>query len=528
MLSISQNPNFIVALNLANTGDFQSAIKALLKLNKKFPADPILCFYLGLTYLNLEEFKSAEKYLKISIKLDSGNYLAHQALGTVYYSLENHDSAIRYFDNAIQLNPEYPDVYNDKALSLMALNRHDDAIPYVNYAIELDPHYVDAISNQGIIFFRLGRYLDAINSFDRAIEQDDNLSEVFGNKGVTLAAIRQFEGAIDCYNHSLALKNDNAESHRFLSLLYLAQFKFEEGWREFEWRFLAKSFGSTALSSSKKKWDGLDGKRRLFVWSEQGLGDQVLFASMLINLLTLSPQITLRVNKKLLPLFKRSFPRLTVISKETKFEDYDEHIAIGSLGQFFRPNVESFPKTIEPYLIEDPLMAGRMRSLNVFAESKVKIKCGISWRSINKDIGDEKSIALNQFSQILNSDHIAFINLQYGDVTDDIASLDSSLRNKIDLLEDFDLYNDIDAVVSAINACDVIVTISNTTAHLAGALGKKTLLLLPYSVGQIWYWNAYNGRCLWYPSITFFQQIVPGDWSEPLYNVKKYLEENFD
>ena len=528
MLSIHNNKLFVDAMYLADKGDFKSANDLLLKLRKIYPSDPTLMFYIGLTHLNLEEFENAVRILTDAVQQDADNYLALQALGTAYYSIQQHDLALINFNRAIQLNPKYSDVHNDKALSLMALGRFNEALSSISLAIHLDPNYIDAISNKGMNFYWLGRYVDALDCFDHAISKNDQVSEVFANKGVTLAAIGNYDEAIECYKRSLELNPENAESHRFLSLVYLNQFEFRYGWDEFEWRLLCKSFKTQLLITSKPKWMGVNKTKRLLIWSEQGIGDQVLFASLLSELSTHQSQITVAVDEKLVPLFKRSFDNLNIISSKTSFDEFDEHLSFGSLGLFFRPSIESFPNVFKPYLIEDQLLRNRIRQLVTLREQKEKVRCGISWHSVNKEIGNEKSIKLSSFSDILNLDNVTFINLQYGDNATDIAALDSSLIHKIHSLPEFDLYSDIDSVVSLINACDVIVTISNTTAHLAGALGKKVLLLLPYALGQIWYWSNYNGRSLWYPSVILFRQTVAGDWTEPLGNVKKYLEENFD
>jgi len=119
---------------------------------------------------------------------------------------------------------------------------------------------------------------------------------------------------------------------------------------------------------------------------------------------------------------------------------------------------------------------------------------------------------------------IQFVNLQYGPVADDIASLQPAQRQRISVLQEVDAFNDLDSLLSLVQACDLVVTTSNSTAHLAGALGKKTLLLLPHAVGKLWYWSEKDGRCLWYPSIEFFSQDAQGRWDAPINALAKKLE----
>jgi ADP-heptose:LPS heptosyltransferase len=123
--------------------------------------------------------------------------------------------------------------------------------------------------------------------------------------------------------------------------------------------------------------------------------------------------------------------------------------------------------------------------------------------------------------------NIEFINLQYGEVKNTLFQVSKEIEKEIINLDDVDLYEDVDGALSIIAACDIVVTSSNSTAHLAGALGKETLLLLPYSTGQFWYWHSIDGKSIWYPSVKVFEQQLQGDWTAPVHAVKQYLERRF-
>lgn len=97
----------------------------------------------------------------------------------------------------------------------------------------------------------------------------------------------------------------------------------------------------------------------------------------------------------------------------------------------------------------------------------------------------------------------------------------------LETINNLNLFDDIDGLLGAIESCDVVVTTSNTTAHLAGACGKETLLLLPKAVGKFWYWQDINNISLWYPSIKVFRQNKQGDWSDPVNKAREYLERRF-
>ena len=117
-----------------------------------------------------------------------------------------------------------------------------------------------------------------------------------------------------------------------------------------------------------------------------------------------------------------------------------------------------------------------------------------------------------------------FINLQYGDTAKEVTDLMEKHGQSIYSVPEVDIFNNIDVVLSINSACELIITTRNSTAHLAGALGKETLLLVPYSVGTFWYGHDIDGFSLWYPSVRVFQQKTQGDWETPIHEMKSYLE----
>jgi ADP-heptose:LPS heptosyltransferase len=154
--------------------------------------------------------------------------------------------------------------------------------------------------------------------------------------------------------------------------------------------------------------------------------------------------------------------------------------------------------------------------------------CGISWSSKNKEIGREKSLYLDQLLPILHLQNTTFINLQYGDVSDEIKAIFDQHGIEIISITDIDNFNNLDGLTSLVDICDYVVTTSNVTAHIAGALNKKTYLILPFSHGTIWYWGNSSDCSLWYPSIEIFRSPSFGAWDIPINNLSKKLKGLYD
>jgi ADP-heptose:LPS heptosyltransferase len=131
-------------------------------------------------------------------------------------------------------------------------------------------------------------------------------------------------------------------------------------------------------------------------------------------------------------------------------------------------------------------------------------------------------------SSLLSIEFIDFVNLQYGDVIDEVSAIKNDLGVNIEIIKDINIYDDVDGLACILRGCNIVITTSNSTAHLAGALGIETLLLLPCGNSRFWYWHDINNISLWYPSIKIFKQEKQGDWSEPIQAIKIYLEGRFE
>ena len=169
-------------------------------------------------------------------------------------------------------------------------------------------------------------------------------------------------------------------------------------------------------------------------------------------------------------------------------------------------------------------------SMPVGAIPVLPLKNTVIYPSVTQNlrVGRDKSISLIDLLPILSNYDMQYVNLQYGDTTEDVENLKKIYQPALYAVPEIDTFDDIDGVVSIMSACDLIITTSNTTAHLAGALNKETLLLIPRNIGKFWYWQGIEGVSLWYPSIRVFQQQKQGDWAAPINEIKVYMERNYE
>jgi ADP-heptose:LPS heptosyltransferase len=267
--------------------------------------------------------------------------------------------------------------------------------------------------------------------------------------------------------------------------------------------------------TSKPAWDGEAGQS-VFVWAEQGIGDEIMFSSLIPELYDMCSKLIVQCDARLIPLFQRSFPK-DIIYKSKRgdvSEDlYDFHIPIGSLAYKFRPSLESFGRTLGGYLVHDTNKTSMLRER--LLESGAKILIGISWNTASPLVNaSDRNIALPELARALNSSEVQLVCLQYGDVSNEIASLKKEFGIDVLQVPEIDNRDDIDGLASLIMACDRVVSTTNATVHLAGSLGAKVDVLLPISAR--WIWGTKGSQSTWYNTVTPHWQEVVGDWKDSL------------
>ncbi len=479
-------------------------------------------FFEGLEHLKNEQFIHAEEKFLSSLELVPGRASTLTNLSAAQVKLKKFDLARASAQSALQIDKSNSSAWLNLGLVEKNKNCLEQAIAYFEKALQLEPANAEAMLNKGACLSEMHRYEDALLQYDKVLNINSQSAEAFFNKAFSLDQLQRDQEAEANYWKAIECKPYMADAHHNLAHFYLSRLQFEKGWGKYEWRFLVRDTQSPKLDTSKPTWDGQPKNNRLFIWAEQGIGDQILYASMFRELEEFPQSIHISIEKKLLPVFRRSFPKFHFIARDENLseDNYDEQIALGSIGQFFRTSQRDFQRDIKKYLLENSEQPCR---ITVPTHLTGKLTCGLAWNSLKK-IGIHKNISLIKLAESLQLENFNFINLQHGNVSKEIESAEIKTGIGIQTIADLDLYNDIDGLISALHCCDFVVTTSNSVAHLAGAIGKETLLLLPYSIGKFWYWKDVDGKSLWYPSITVFKQRRQGDWSQPLSELKRYLE----
>jgi tetratricopeptide (TPR) repeat protein len=377
------------------------------------------------------------------------------------------------------------------------------------------------VLQEGVNLANEDKFDEAITKFNGFVELYNPMVQAIIQRGRAHWEMRRWDKAQEDFNRAIQMDPDNSDIKWTMSLINLQIGNFAKAWETFEHRWLSKKFDSPRLKTKKPRW-ALGGRYKdVLVWSEQGIGDQILYCSLLREMKKHVLELTVMVDARLIPLFKRSLNGITFIPQNARVSEIDAQIPMGSIACEFIQSLDDIPRfRSDPYLIPDYSRASAIRAdFNLKPGEKM---VGISWVSGAPRIGNHKSASLEDLLPILRTPNTRFVSLQYGDHYKNIYELEKAHGIRIEIVPEIDNTTDIDGLASLIAACDCVVTVSNATGHIAGAIGATTFLL---DSNKLWYWNSRKGRTnLWYPSVRGYRKdsaIAP--WTPQVAEVTRDL-----
>ena len=541
--ALTLRTGFYDALNglgaaLQISGRREEAIARFREATESRPDHPLAHDNLGDALLRAGRAEEAEASFRRAVNLDPDNADYHADLGNVLLEQQRWDQAIASYRCALDRKPEYPEALNSLGSALMERGDPAAAIEPIQRAIALRPDSPEAHDNLGNAFLQSGRWDETDACFQRAIQlQPDDPARHLRYANV-LAQQYRWEDAIPHYRRTLELDNGSADAEYGLASIRLFYQDFEHAWPGYERRletvpYQKKHFRnfppSLAQFQALPRWQGPGetGVRRLAVWTEQGIGDQVLFSTLIPDLAKVGVPVLYEIDNRLLAAYQRAFPALRFMGRQDPPQDAlreaDRVIAIGSLPQHFRNSKQSFERQPAKLLGAMPERVATYRTQLDAQASRFRV--AFSWRSTRKDwYARTKSAPLAEFLRLLEIPGVRFLDVQYGDTAAERAQLKARKGVELVRFEPVDYYNDLEELLAILEACDLVITTSNATAHFAGAIGKRTWLMYLEDRPPFHYW-AHGGtyRCLWYPSVEIVSAPHLRDWSQVAEHVARKL-----
>lgn len=477
---------------------------------------------LGLAYWKLLRHADAADCFVLAASFDPGLAEAHFSLATLDLQRGDADQARHSFEKALQARPGYADAH--VGLGKLASDGGDLDAAYEHFlqAVQADPRHARAYSNLGYVLHKAYYRLDdALNALDTALVLDPQLAEAHCNRGMVLDYVGRCEEAIAECDRALAISPGFAQPQVNRALALLKMGDFARGWPAYEAR--RKLHPGLKRPFPYPEWDGspLSG-RTVLVYAEQGLGDEIMFASCLPDIISIADHCVIECHRKLETLFARSFPGTTVIGADQGAADLswlerappiDCRIASGSLPLYFRASVDDFPRHVG-YIRPDPRRVSYWRERVTALGTGLKI--GLSWRGGTRDSGHiHRSLPLVELLPLLGVPETHFVSLQYTDCAAEIAALRERHGAVVHRWQE--AIDDYDETAALISALDLIISVQTAAVHLSGGLNKPVWAMVP--AAPEWRYQRSGETLPWYPSLRMYRQDTLGQWQSVIERV---------
>lgn len=400
-------------------------------------------------------------------------------------------------------------------------------------SLTINPARFGGWVNLGSCFNVINKQKDARVCWEKALtikgRHSDEYADVFNNFTMQYVNSGNPSEGLPYINKALELRPDHPDANWNKALLNLELGNYKEGFEGYKWGFKTGGRPDRNYGDNITVWDGSHGKN-IIVWGEQGIGDEIMFSSMIPDLQKVSGKIVFDCHPRLVTIFKESFPSIHVYGtrKDSAITWIHDHpdmnakIAIGDLGQYFRKSNTDFPEH-NGYLKANPERIEHFK--NKLSKLGTRMKVGISWTGgYAKTRKDYRSIGLELWKPILEQD-ADFISMQY---TPDAYSTISEIEDKFDIkIQHYPFVvnaDDYHETASFVSALDLVITINTTLHHISGALGKECWTLTPQAKAWRYYSPDTESKIIpWYPSVKQYQQKELFDWQPVIEQVANDL-----
>lgn len=398
-----------------------------------------------------------------------------------------------------------------EAVALHEAGQCEQALQLYDDAVSRWPSLALLWNNRGTTLLELARHAEAAESYRRALQLAPELHDARVALASCLQSLGYLSEAQAACDIVLQAVPDHAEAHWNQALLLLLQGNYAMGWQEYEWRWKKRRFTSPQRQFMQPQWQGepLAGKT-ILIHAEQGFGDTLQFCRYLPFLAASASQVVFECHPQLTALMATVSPGLTIVAMGQPLPPFDCHLPLMSLPRLFGTTLETIPAAV-PYL-QPP--AGRLPFWqSVLPERSGKLRVGLCWAG--KTYPDPgRSIPTVMLAPLATCTAASFVSLQVGQ---------GSAQPAINLLDLTMLVQDFADTAALLAQLDIVITIDTAVAHLAGALGLETWLLLP--AAPDWRWLLKRADSPWYPTMRLYRQQQPGNWAELLERVAMALQE---
>jgi tetratricopeptide (TPR) repeat protein len=538
-------------VSLERTGEIIRAADCFAESGDIYGADAI--YHAGRLYMQAGLLDKAESMFTRSCELDPANPEYQVAQGNISLLQQNYNKAINVYQEILSQDENNLAVLNNLALAFKGKGDTVAARSVLQDALTIDENYPLTLQNLGQLDLDEGKFVESIEAYTRLIEHPDFAERAYFNMAIAYRMLtdydkasvhirkcleinpgnldasiilgrifidlRKYDEADKIYNNLLVLNPGNKVVIKAIAELNLLLGKFAEGWEGYESRL--DNPENNKIFSEHKICTDVRNSKPIALIGEQGIGDEILFASCIPDLLEDNRDCTFMCDERLERLFARSFPDIDVTSRHgiylersSKFSCY---LPLGSLPKYYRNDIRQFPMN-NNYLVADSTRTAYWQDLLSSLEGKINV--GISWHGgTHATRSGLRSIELSEWAPILSTPDCNWISLQYGEYRKNTSEVEKQLGITINTWDE--AIDDLDETAALVNALDIVISVSTSVVSLSGALGKKTFVMIPFSPG--WIFLHAGNSMPWFSSVTLFRQASAGAWQDVIRDVASEL-----
>ena len=491
--------------------------------------------------------------LRQAVALNPGHAPFHSNLGELLRLTGQTDAAMAALDRALSLRPDYAEAHNNRGNLLRQTGRAAEAATAYEAALALKPDFADAWSNLATAQMDQSNFPAAIAALNRAIALKPQVAFYRKNLGLALLGSGDYDGAeaafaamdgapmklqtgldvamargdlarargdldgaLHWYEHAWRLQPGHGEAHMRYGTALMVKGEYRAAWPHFgaRWSMADTAVDKRPFTLPFWKGEALPAGGRMLLFTEQGVGESLVLWSLLPELFARGITPVIECDPRMIPILARSFPGLDIHARTNPPQprllesDLVVQATLFDLAAVFRSSPGDCTGALPIRADADRAAAIRAR----YQAGDPRPLVGIAWHSGNVKLGAPKSAKLTDLAPLLSLPGYRFVDLQYGNRADDRAALQAACGTELLYDPEIDQLKDLDAFAAQVAALDMVISTSNTTAHMAAALGKPTWLLLHRGISPHWYWTLDSATTPWYPTARLWRQPARNDW----------------
>jgi len=511
---LEEGPYLMLASVYCKREEYAQAGEILLRAIAMRPRDVVIMRELAEVYVNMGELGAAITLLKQTVAIAPDDYKTLLALGQLLVKDKKLKEADPHFKKAVDLMPTSATCWNAYSWNLYRLDRLDEAMAAIDRGLEVCPDSNLLKSNRGAVYFDMGDLGKAIESFGGIVKAVPLDYSAWSNLGMVYAAQGNKKKARACFDKAFEITAKKGMTHSALIFnsgsFELQTGNMKEGWSRVDKRDIAKRYDH--LPSAPWQGEPLAGKR-LLIWEDQGIGDQIMFSSIYQEVIDQAGHVVIECMPKLIPLLRRSFPKATVVPKQlpqhplVTREDVDYRIPSAGLGHWFRADVSAFPRSKKPFIKLDPTRKAYWKE-RLAQQYPGEILVGVCWRSSLRTSRRSQSYAtVEHLKDFFQTPGVRFVNLQYDKCDDELEIIRKDYGVDIVNFDELDMYNDLDETAAMTCCLDLVISVPTSVLIMAGATGTRTWAMVRFCA-----WTMLGTRRL--PFLPSVEKVYRRKWNE--------------